>query len=101
MKVLPLHDYVLVECEEMPETSAEGIYIPGTAQRRLRHGTVIASGPGLMKENGTVAPVRVKQGDKVLFHYGGAGTEIEIEGSERGKKQLLLTEGKLLAVIKD
>ncbi|MDD9925806.1 MAG: co-chaperone GroES, partial [Rhodospirillaceae bacterium] len=67
MKFRPLHDRVLVRRVESEEKSAGGIIIPDTAQEKPMEGEIIATGSGARSENGTVTPLDVKAGDRVLF----------------------------------
>ena len=94
MNIRPLHDRVIVEREEEERTSAGGIVIPDTATEKPIRGKVVATGKGKILEDGTVRPLDVKAGDKVLFgKY--SGTEIKIDGEEL----LVMREDDLMAVI--
>ena len=93
-KIRPLHDRVIVEREEEERTSAGGIVIPDTAAEKPIRGKVVATGKGKILDDGTVRPLDVKAGDKVLFgKY--SGTEIKIDGDEL----LVMREDDLMAVI--
>ena len=93
-KIRPLHDRVIVEREEEERTSAGGIVIPDTATEKPVRGKVVATGKGKILDDGTVRPLDVKAGDKVLFgKY--SGTEIKIDGDEL----LVMREDDLMAVI--
>ena len=93
-KIRPLHDRVIVEREEEERTSAGGIVIPDTATEKPIRGKVVATGKGKILDDGTVRPLDVKAGDKVLFgKY--SGTEIKIDGDEL----LVMREDDLMAVI--
>ena len=76
----PLHDRVLVKRVEAEEKTPGGIIIPDTAKEKPVEGEVLAVGPGVRDETGTVRPLDVKVGDHVLFGKW-AGTEVIIEGS--------------------
>ncbi len=81
MKIRPLHDRIVVRRVEDERTSPGGIVIPDTAAEKPMQGEVIAAGNGKIQEDGTVRPLDVKIGDKVLFgKY--AGTEIKLDGEE-------------------
>jgi chaperonin GroES len=67
MQVKPLHDRVLVKLLGESETTKTGIIIPSTAEKKKEKGEVVAVGPGKRLDNGTVAPMSVKPGDKVMF----------------------------------
>jgi len=96
MKIVPLQDRVLVRRLEEEEKTKGGIIIPDTAKEKPVEGKVIAVGKGRVKEDGTVTPLEVKAGDKVLFSKY-AGTEINIDGEEH----LMMREDDILGIIKD
>jgi chaperonin GroES len=58
-----------------------GIIIPDTAQEKPMEGDVIAVGPGARGEDGTVHPLDIKAGDRVLFGKW-SGTELRLDGEE-------------------
>ena len=81
MKIRPLQDRILVHRIEEEEMSAGGIIIPDSAKEKPSEGKVIAVGNGKVKEDGTLQPLDVKKGDRILFgKY--AGTEINVDGEE-------------------
>ena len=67
MNLRPLHDRVIVKRLEEERQSAGGIVIPDTAAEKPSMGEVVAAGPGKTNENGTLQPMGVRPGDKVLF----------------------------------
>ena len=81
MKFRPLHDRVVVRRIEAEEKTAGGIIIPDTAKEKPQEGEVIAVGPGTRDENGKVAALDVKAGDRVLFGKW-SGTEVKIDGED-------------------
>ena len=81
MKFRPLHDRVLVRRVESDERSAGGIIIPDTAQEKPMEGEIIATGSGTRSENGSVMPLDVQSGDRVLFGKW-SGTEVKVDGEE-------------------
>ena len=94
MKVRPLHDRVLIKRIEEQETIRGGIIIPDTAKEKPQEGEVVAVGTGKRLENGTVIPLEVKEGDRVLFgKY--SGTEIKVEDNE----YLILREDEILGIL--
>jgi len=95
MKIVPLHDRVLVKRIEEEELTKGGIIIPDTAKEKPMEGKVTAVGKGRIKEDGTVVPLDVKAGDRILFSKY-AGTEIKIEGEEH----LMMREDDILGIIK-
>jgi chaperonin GroES len=81
MKIRPLQDRVVLKRDQSEETTAGGIIIPQAAQEKMSRGTVQAVARGRIMEDGTVAPLCVDVGDRVLFgKY--AGADIEIDGEE-------------------
>ena len=77
----PLQDRVLVRRLAQEEKSAGGIIIPDTAREKPIEGEVVAVGPGLRDEDGTLHPPAVQVGDHVLFGKW-SGTEIRLDGEE-------------------
>ena len=94
MKFRPLHDRVLVRRVESEEKSAGGIIIPDTAQEKPMEGEIIATGSGTRSESGTVTPLDVKKGDRILFGKW-SGTEVKVDGEEL----LVMKEDDIMAVI--
>lgn len=94
VKVRPLHDRLIVERIEETEQMVGGIIIPDTAKEKPQQGKVIAVGKGKVKDDGTVTPLDVKAGDKVLFgKY--SGQEIKLDGDE----YLIMREDEILGVL--
>ncbi|OPY85395.1 MAG: 10 kDa chaperonin 1 [Syntrophus sp. PtaU1.Bin208] len=94
MKIVPLHDRVLVIRTENMEKTAGGIIIPDTAKEKPQEGKVVAAGPGRRDDDGNRIPLNVKEGDRILFgRY--AGTEVKIDGVEH----LIMREDDILGVI--
>jgi chaperonin GroES len=81
MKFRPLHDRVVVRRLEQEEKTAGGIIIPDTAKEKPQEGEVVAVGPGARDEKGTLQPLDLKAGDRVLFGKW-SGTEVKIDGEE-------------------
>ena len=94
MEFRPLHDRVLVKRVEQEEKTAGGIIIPDTAQEKPMEGEIIAVGSGARRDDGTIVPLDVKAGDRVLFGKW-SGTEVKIDGEDR----LIMKESDLLGVI--
>ena len=81
MKIRPLHDRVIVKRIEEERKSAGGIVITDTAAEKPVQGKIVAVGKGKILEDGTVRPLDVKVGDKILFgKY--SGTEVKLDGQE-------------------
>ena len=90
----PLHDRILVKRIEAEEKTPGGIIIPDTAKEKPIEGEVLAVGPGARDEAGTVQPLDVRVGDRVLFGKW-SGTEVIIEGEDR----LIMKESDVFGVI--
>ena len=81
MNLRPLQDRIIVKRVEEETMTAGGLYIPETAKEKPQQGEVVAIGKGKRAENGTVHPIDLKVGDKVLFgKY--AGSEVKLEGND-------------------
>jgi len=94
MNVRPLYDRVLIKRIEEQETVQGGIIIPDTAKEKSQEGEVIAVGAGKMLENGSVAALEVKAGDRILFgKY--SGTEIKLEDQD----YLILREDEIVGIL--
>lgn len=90
----PLADRIIVKNTGAEETTKGGIVLPDTAKEKPTQGEVIAVGPGKVLENGQVAAMEVKAGDKVLYgKYG--GTEVKVDGEE----YVILRQDDVLAVL--
>ena len=94
MKFRPLQDRILVKRIDKEEKTTGGIIIPDTAKEKPQEGEVVAVGNGKRTEDGKVAPMDVKKGDRVLFgKY--SGSEIKIDGEEH----LILREDEVLGIL--
>jgi chaperonin GroES len=94
MQFRPLHDRVVVRRIEEDERTKGGIIIPDTAKEKPQQGEVIAVGPGARDEKGTLQPLDVKVGDRVLFGKW-SGTEVKIDGEEL----LIMKESDIMGVL--
>ncbi len=94
MKVIPLHDRVLLKRLEEQETKKGGIIIPDTAKEKPQEAEVIAVGKGRVAEDGKVIPLDVKKGDKVLIGKF-SGTEVTIGDTEH----IIVREEEILAKV--
>lgn len=93
-KVRPLGERVIVKPAPREEKTAGGLFIPDTAKEKPQQGEVIAVGPGRKADDGTLLPMELKVGDKVLYgKY--AGTELKIDG----EIYLIVKESDILAII--
>jgi chaperonin GroES len=95
MELKPLGDRVVVQPLEAENKSKGGILLPDTAKEKPQEGKVVAVGKGKMLDSGSIQPMEVKVGDKVLYgKY--SGNEITSDG----KELLIMREEDILAIIK-
>jgi chaperonin GroES len=94
MKLLPLHDRLVVKRLDNERKTSSGIVIPDNAAEKPDQGEVLAVGNGKILEDGKVRPLDVKVGDKILFgKY--SGQTVKVDGDEL----LVLREDDVMAVI--
>jgi chaperonin GroES len=90
----PLHDRVLVRRVEEETKTTGGIILPDTAQEKPSEGEIVATGGGLRNDDGTVTPLDVKVGDRVLFGKFG-GTDVKVDGEDL----MILRESDILGIV--
>lgn len=94
MQIRPLYDRIIVKRVEHQRTTAAGIVIPDTAAEKPEQGEVVAVGDGRVLQDGTVRPLQVKPGERILFgKY--AGQTVKVDGEEL----LVMREEDVLGVI--
>jgi chaperonin GroES len=94
INIRPLYDRIVVKRIDEKETTRNGIVIPDSAQEKPQEGEVMAIGKGKRLEDGTVAALHVKAGDRILFgKY--SGNEIKLEGIE----YIIMREDDVLGVL--
>jgi chaperonin GroES len=90
----PLYDRIVVKRIEEQEAIRNGIIIPDSAQEKSHEGEVMAVGRGKRLEDGTLATLDVKVGDRILFaKY--AGSETKSDGTE----YIVMREEEVLAIL--
>ena len=89
-----LHDRVLVRRVDAEEKSKGGIIIPDTAKEKPQEGEVVAVGSGARADDGTVTPLDVKAGDRILFGKW-SGTEVKLEGEDL----IIMKESDILGIV--
>ena len=94
MTFRPLHDRVLVRRIEAEAKTAGGIIIPDTAQEKPHEGEIVSVGTGTRAEDGTVTPLDVKAGDKILFGKW-SGSEVKLDGEDL----LIMKESDILGIL--
>lgn len=94
MFIRPLYDRIIVKRVEQQRTTAAGIVIPDTAAEKPEQGEVVSVGSGRLLQDGSVRPLQVKTGERVLFgKY--AGQTVKLDGEEF----LVMREEDVLGVI--
>ena len=94
MNFRPLYDRVLVQRATSETRSAGGLFIPESAKEKPQEANVVKVGPGRTLEDGTVRPMTVKEGDRVLLsRY--PTNEVKIEGQD----YVIIREDEILAVV--
>ena len=70
MKLKPVNDKIVVKTNSQEEEVTEsGILLPDTVdQGKLMEGEVVAVGNGMYSASGTLIPVVVDVGDKILYN---------------------------------
>jgi chaperonin GroES len=94
MKVIPLHDRVLLKRLEEQKVKKGGIIIPDTAKEKPQEAKVIEVGKGRVTEDGKTIALDVKKGDKVLIGKF-SGTEVMVNDVEH----IIVREEEILAKI--
>ncbi|MDO4575553.1 MAG: co-chaperone GroES [Planctomycetia bacterium] len=94
MKLVPLGEKVIVRQLEAETETAGGILLPEASKEKPCQGKVLAVGDGRLLDDGTMAPMQVCEGDRVVFDKY-FGCKIELNGEE----YLILNESEILAVI--
>ena len=94
MTIQPLYDHIVVKRLEDKQQMHGGLHIPDSAQEKPQEAEVTAVGKGKRLENGTIIPLDVKVGDRVLLgKY--AGSEITLDGQEL----VIIREDEVLGVV--
>ncbi|GAA3995841.1 co-chaperone GroES [Sphingomonas humi] len=94
MAFRPLHDRVLVRRTEAEAKTAGGIIIPDTAKEKPQEGEVVSVGTGARNDQGTVTPLEVKAGDRILFGKW-SGTEVKVDGEDL----IIMKESDILGIV--
>ena len=93
-KLQPLHDLVIVQREEVEQKTAGGIVLPELSADKPQKGEVIAVGTGRLLVDGTLVPLSVKAGDKIIFNRN-AGRTVKVDEEE----YFFLFENEILAIV--
>lgn len=94
MELKPLFDRIIVRRVEEEKVTSGGIFLPEAAQEKRQEGEVISVGQGRVQDDGSVLPLELKGGERILFgKY--SGSEVTVEG----ETYLVMREDEVLAVI--
>lgn len=94
MTIRPLNDRILVKRVDAESKTPAGLFIPDNAKEKPVEAIVIAVGSGKHTKDGTLLPLEVKAGERVLFaKY--SGSEVKLDGEDH----VILREDDILAVI--
>lgn len=95
MNIKPLGDRVIIKPIAEDITTKSGIVLPETVEKeKAERGEILAIGPGRLLDNGELALMSVKVGDKVMFKKY-SPDEIKVDGEEL----LVISEQDILAII--
>ncbi len=94
MTFRPLHDRVLVRRIEAAVKTPGGIIIPDTAQEKPHEGEVVSVGSGVRGDDGSITPLDLEAGDKVLFGKW-SGSEVKLNGEDL----IIMKESDVLGVL--
>ena len=95
MNIKPMYDRLLAKRLNAKDEVKGGIIIPDTAKEKPQEAEVVEVGEGRLMDDGTVRPLTVKKGDKILLgKY--SGTEIKIDDDD----YIFIKEEDVLAIIK-
>ena len=96
MIIRPLYDRILAKRVEGEDRTSGGLFIPDNAKEKPLEAVVISVGSGKLLDNGTVQPISVKVGDKILVaKY--AGSDVKLVG----KDHIIVREDDILAVLEE
>lgn len=96
MEIRPLYDRIIVKRIDQQRQTAAGIVIPDSVNEKPEQGEVIAVGNGRLLQDGSIRPLQVKPGERVLFgKY--TGQTVKVDGEEL----LVLREEEVLGILED
>lgn len=93
MSVRPIRDQIVVSKNESETKSPGGIHIVVREERNVS-GTVLAVGAGHLTSGGSVVPLEVKVGDRILFTKSMAS-----EVTHKGETVYVLAESAVVCVL--
>ena len=95
MKLIPIRDRIVVRLIEAETTTAGGLIIPDNAAEKPSQADVLAVGEGKINDDGTLVPMVIKPGDRVLFSKS-AVQQVKVDN----EKFHIMREGDVMAILK-
>jgi chaperonin GroES len=90
-----LYDRVLIRPLEAEAKTKGGILLPDTVKEKPQMGEVVAIGEGRLLDSGTLCPLKVKVGNKVLYgKY--SGSEVT---TKDGEELLIIKEEDIFMIL--
>ncbi|HEX3479796.1 MAG TPA: co-chaperone GroES [Kofleriaceae bacterium] len=94
--IRPLRDRILARRVVEQDRTRSGLFIPDNAKEKPLEAVVVAVGSGMLLDNGTVQPLAITAGDKILIgKY--TGSEVKLDGEDH----IIVSEHEVLAVIEE
>lgn len=94
MNFKPTFDRVLIDQDNKETKTSSGLFIPDAIADAVNCGTVVAVGPGKATRDGTVVPVGIAVGERVLYAPG-SGLKVTVSGVD----YLVLKEEEVIAIV--
>lgn len=93
MKIKPINDQIVVKQKEQAEKSSGGIILSPAHTDAPNEGECLCVGNGFYTSDGTLIPLEVKNGDKIIFQKN-SGVKVKVDGEE----YLIIRQSNVLAV---
>lgn len=103
MRVEPLYDRILVRLLPAEGRTRGGLFVPQMATDNTPYlkAEVVAVGQGRITTSGSVIPLRVVEGDIVLFFRSAASGEQLMFPTDDGSEQMLIREPNVAGILRD
>lgn len=95
MTITPIHDFIVVEKKASETKTASGLVLTAPTDEKMVQQEVFACGPGRLSDSGSLVPLSVKVGDKIVFSKSSA-VEMKVED----KLYWVLREDAVICVLK-
>lgn len=94
--IQPLRNYIAIQTREVPEKLSAILVLPDQAKEPVACGEIMAAGPGKKMPNGTLRPMPVKVGERVLYRERSAKAYFDPKFSQ---DFMLITDDDILGVV--